>query len=207
MLASCTESHNTNPRNYNEIVDPVDKISKDLFISKIFPSSMHTNLRLSDLVVSGNVIGTKEATFCIMHQYSEEEIERGILEISPSELTYTFSVFKVKEALRGDIEGREVVGGEEIYVLLENYKDLLFDGENLILFVGSLFDEGFVGYVPVDGEHSIFAYEDGGRERLYSFSNTEELSAFDGKQKSELFDVVRTSDAFNIEGNPYRTDR
>ncbi|MCL1822728.1 MAG: hypothetical protein FWG44_00855 [Oscillospiraceae bacterium] len=200
MFAGCAGN---DKRNYNVIVDPEDKIIlSDQLYSRVSPPSMDLNLRFAELVVDGNVTSTKEVTLSTGDMYSKEEIAQGM----PNEITYTFSVFKVKETIRGDIDGKEVVNGEEIYVLLDYRMTKPNDGENLILFINSRFREGCLFFIPIDYEHSIFTYEDK-TEKLYSFSNSKELSSFDSKKKSELYEVVRNSKDFFIEGNLYRVDK
>lgn len=57
--------------------------------------------------------------------------------------------------------------------------------ENVILFL----NKREKGYVSVNMEHSIFTVSEDGI--LYSFSNTEELSSYDGKKETILFEKIK----------------
>ncbi|MDR2532591.1 MAG: hypothetical protein LBC82_07095 [Oscillospiraceae bacterium] len=117
---------------------------------------------------------------------SEDEIAWGLSPV----IDYSFHVIKLNETIRGEVKG------EEICVLFPSNITAPDIKENVIIFLNARLVDGFVFYVPVSLEHSVFAYDR--RDRLYSFSNMQELSAFDGRNKSELIEIIKSSEIFNV---------
>jgi hypothetical protein len=152
---------------------------------------MDLNHRLSDVVIDGTIIDYNYNYISNLMEgiLSEEEImeEWGFV---PAAVSTSFTV-KINEVINGEFNEKYITfrmfGGHGEAFTKPNIED------NVVLFLSRQF--GGDDYVTATGEHSIFTYDEKGR--LYSFSNTEEISSFDGRNKTELFEVVRSSEVFN----------
>ncbi|MDR2531649.1 MAG: hypothetical protein LBC82_02280 [Oscillospiraceae bacterium] len=174
-------------------VNPADKIvlSDNEFITRVTPPSLNSNLLFSDLVIDGTIIDMSVHTGYMMDGILTEEEIMEAWGFVPMATSTHFTV-KVNEVFRGELEKDEYI----ITFGLGGCPEGMFTkpnvGDNAILFLSS---SEFGTYNTATGEHSIFTYDE--KDRLYSFSNTEELSAFDGRNKSTLRRTVRSSKIFN----------
>ncbi|MCL1823419.1 MAG: hypothetical protein FWG44_04375 [Oscillospiraceae bacterium] len=178
------------PRNYDVIIDPADKeVLSDFNMGTMLePPSIEKNLKLAEVVIDGKIIDFIEKTM------SNPNYERYKDFGANEKMDISFFVIYVNKVIKG-IHTEEV-----IYVLLNSTIINPNLGENVIFFADERIHDGFTFYIPIMNEHSMFVYEDE-TGRLYSFSNIIELSDFDGKNKSELYDVVQKSEIFGTGRN------
>ncbi|MCL1822729.1 MAG: hypothetical protein FWG44_00860 [Oscillospiraceae bacterium] len=180
----------TEPRNYDVIIDPADKeVLSDFNMGAMLePPSMDLNLKLAEVAIDGKIINFETKTF--NNPFYEEFKESGY----PKTLDIHFFVIHVNKTIRGKYSN------DIIYLMVNSGINNPNLGENVIFFADERILDEFSFYVPLSDEHSMFVYEDK-TERLYSFSNIKELSDFDGKNKSELYDVVQKSEIFGTGRN------
>lgn len=156
-------------------------LSDNMLITKAAPSSLHTNVSMCDIAIKGKIINVEPYAMEILSgtKVDEKLSSSGSVPVQHF-LKYTL---EVEDCYIGSVKNKTIEvfihGGEETEVTKPAKT-----GE-LILFL----NERKFGYVVVDFEHGIFHINDDGT--LYSYSNTVELSAFDGKKEKDLIAGIK----------------
>lgn len=171
-----------------ERVNPADKIvlSDSMPISRAFRPSLWTDVYFCDALVQGKIVGIEPV-------YSElssgiDEWDQKMAEMSPDGklpvIVSTEYTLEVEKQFLGDDVGKVIQFREPGGIGQQVTKP---EGEEeVVLF---LYQNSLGKYTTADGEHSIFTVDEKGR--LYSYSNREELSAFDGKPVSVLIEAAK----------------
>jgi hypothetical protein len=166
------------------------------------PPGIRANIELSGAVVQGQII---KAEGMGLPFATGTPLDDKIADMQPDgqlpEWAFTKYTMEVEKHILGD--KTENI----IEFILQGGLDSLITkpkgDERVVLFLERvmqghpLHPEGF--YTPSMMEHSVFTIDENGR--LYSFSNTRELSAFDGKPVSALIDEIERV-AKDLERNP-----
>ncbi len=151
------------------------------FIIKAGPSGLHTNVSMCDIAIKGKIINVEPYAMEILSgtKLDEKLASSGGVPVQHF-LKYTL---EVEDCYIGSVKNKTIEvfihGGEETEVTKPTKT-----GE-LILFL----NERKFGYIVLDYEHGIFNINDDGT--LYSYSNTVELSSYDGKTEKDLIAGIK----------------
>lgn len=169
-------------------IDPTDKIvlSDHLPTSRAFPPSLWTDVYLCNFVVQGKIVGMEPVYQALSSGI--DDMDEKLASMTPDgvlpQIAYTEYTVEVKQQFIGDSVGDTIkwreIGGVEAHMTKPK------GDEEVVLFLYQMSPEI---YSTADYEHSIFTVDEKGR--LYSFSNREDLSAFDGKPVSALIEATK----------------
>ena len=192
-----------------QIIDPSDKVvlSDQAILTRVLPPSLATNVHIvKEMKESGEngyiVKGTITSEELTRVPFGGGNIPAELADKYGSGLGTDFMVYdmNVAEVWFGDVEGEtftfKIMGDKNSVITKPNV------GDDVILF--AYLTEGMDVPQLVDLEHSIFT--DNGS--LYSFSNTEILSAYDTKSdrvlKADIEELMEkdTEELFNMAMEP-----
>ncbi len=144
--------------------------------------SLEANVSDCDIALKGNIISIEP--YSIEMYTGHPELDEKLKAMGgPPVMEYTKYTVEVLENIIGDAGGEKTI----TYLEMGGLKDSVTKpqgNETVVLFL----NKRPKGYVSVNGEHSIFTVSSKGK--LYSFSNTKELSEYDGKDENVLFNDI-----------------
>ncbi len=182
------------------IIQNINKSNKVPYYEKIVlserllvtrePGSLENNISACDVAIKGDIIKIEPYSMEMYSGYPEFDAKLRAMG-GPPVLQYTKYTVEVSETIIGDIGEAKTV----TYLELGGLKDSVTKPqgkESVILFL----NERPKGFVSVNGEHSIFVFSE--KDGLYSYSNTKELSEYDGLSYQTLIeDINSLKDRYN----------
>ncbi len=169
-------------------VKPEDKIlySENLLSSDVAPDSLETGYHLSDVVIRGEIINIYQGDIDFLLNVG------GKLGDELPKMTCTYYEIKVEKTYLGKLDS-DIITYREV----GDFDSLCTKPKEkgkIILMLNERVDDSTKEkeYVSTMEEHSIITIDE--KERMYSYSNTEELSALDGKEVKEFekaFEKIR----------------
>ncbi len=160
-------------------VKPEDKILySDYLLSSGIPASLEVGYHFSDIVIRGEIINIYQGDIDFLLPVGDklgQELPKMIC---------TYYDIKVEKTYLGKLDS-DIITYREV----GDFDSLCTKPKEkgkVILMLNERVDDNTKGkvYVSTMEEHSIITIDDNGR--MYSYSNTEELSAFDGKESKEF---------------------
>lgn len=132
--------------------------------------SMNNGYNLSDVIIKGNIIDIYQKENDLF--MATEKMEGNVPTI-----TCTYYTIEVEDCYVGEVEDTIItyreVGDFDTYCTKPT------DKSEVILFLNRRAEDNHTVYVSTMREHSIITIDD--NNKLYSYSNTQELSSLDGK--------------------------
>lgn len=156
--------------------------------------SMKNNIELCDVAIKGKIISSEPYEMLMLSGH--EELDKLMIKDgSMPKMTYTKYTVQVENTLIGDLKEKDTIQYFEVGLLNAGVTKPK-GKETVVLFL----NERDFGYVSVNMEHSIFTVSSKGQ--VYSYSNTQELSQFDGKNVEALLQgIAETAQKCNVKTN------